>query len=95
MSPVLYTQTGCADSAQVRAWLQQHQIVFVERNVSVDPAAMVELAHQQVFATPLLVVGDQQIFGFQPAELAAIFPCLTGETGGRNAGTQCSDHKEE
>ena len=80
MPPVLYTQTGCADSARVRGWLQQHGIPFVERNVTDDPAAMADLARQQVFATPLLVVGDQQIFGYQPAALTAILPLLTGET---------------
>lgn len=80
ISSVLYTQTGCADSADLRAWLQQHGIYFVERNVTDDPSAMAELAHQQVFATPLLVVGDQQFFGFQPAALAAILARLTGDT---------------
>lgn len=64
---VLYTQTGCADSTRVRTWLRQRQIPFEERNVTEDPTAMADLARHSVFATPLLVIDELVIFGFQPA----------------------------
>ncbi|HVB63777.1 MAG TPA: glutaredoxin family protein [Nitrolancea sp.] len=67
--PVLYTQTGCVDSRRVRSWLQQRQIPFEERNVTEDPVAMADLVCHQVFATPLLVIDEFVIFGFQPAEM--------------------------
>ena len=71
--PVLYTQTGCADSGRVRTWLQQRQIRFEERNTTEDPTMMAELARYRVFATPLLVIDERVIFGFQPAEMEQVF----------------------
>jgi hypothetical protein len=35
--PILYTQTGCAETVKVRTWLTDHRISFTERNASVDP----------------------------------------------------------
>ena len=71
--PILYTQTGCADSERVRSWLRQRQISFEERNVTEDPPAMADLAQHSVFATPLLVINDQVIFGYQSKQMETIF----------------------
>jgi glutaredoxin len=68
---VLYTQAGCAESAQVRTWLTDHGIPFVERNASADPEAAAALAATGTFATPLVVVGEETVLGFRPAALAA------------------------
>ena len=70
-TPRLYTQTGCAESVQVRAWLRARDIPFVERDVTDDPAAARELAETGIFATPLLVAGVHRVLGFRPARLAA------------------------
>ena len=76
---LLYTQPGCADSARVRAWLTEHDIPFAERDVARDPGAALALAATGVFATPLLVQGDERVLGFRPRELARL-------TAGRRAG---------
>lgn len=68
---VLYTQAGCAESAQVRTWLTDQGIPFVERNASADPEAAAALAATGTFATPLVVVGEETVLGFRPAALAA------------------------
>ena len=70
-SPILYTQTGCAESARVRAWLADHGIAFVERDVTADPDAARALYATGTFATPLLVVGNRTVLGFRPDEIAA------------------------
>jgi glutaredoxin len=67
--PRLYTQTGCAESARVRAWLIQQRISFVDRDVTHDVAAVQELAATGIFATPLLVVGGQRVLGFRTGAL--------------------------
>ena len=67
----LYTQTGCVESAQTGAWLRQHDLSFLEYNVSEDPSAAQALAATGIFATPLLVVGDQTVLGFRPHALEA------------------------
>ncbi len=69
--PVLYTQPGCDESTQVRAWLTERGVAFTERSVVDDPAAAEALAATGTFATPLLVVGQTQVLGFRPECLAA------------------------
>jgi glutaredoxin len=69
--PVLYTQPGCAESAKVRRWLVACGITFTERDVSRDAKAAQALAATGIFATPLLVVGDEKVLGFRPDALAA------------------------
>ena len=68
----LYTQAGCAESTQVRSWLADRGIAFREEDVSSDSAATQALAATGVFATPLLVVGDNQVLGFREQALAAL-----------------------
>jgi glutaredoxin len=70
-APILYTQTGCADSAKVRAWLRERDVPMIERNVTSDLAAAQELAATGIFATPLLVVGQHRVLGFRPEQLTA------------------------
>ncbi len=70
-APILYTQTGCAESEWVRAWLTVHGIAFVERDVTADPDAARALYATGTFATPLLVVGTRTVLGFRPDEIAA------------------------
>ncbi len=59
--PILYTQTGCADSAKVRAWLTEQGTAFTERAVSDDLNAVQALYATGVFVTPLVVVGDAKL----------------------------------
>ena len=68
---ILYTQTGCAESARVRAWLADQGIAFLERDATADPNTARALLATGTFATPLLVVGDRTVLGFRPDEIAA------------------------
>jgi hypothetical protein len=68
--PILYTQAGCAESARVRSWLSDRGIAFTERSASTDLAAARELYATGLFATPLLVVGDETVLGYRPRALA-------------------------
>lgn len=68
---ILYTQNGCVESGQTRIWLEQHNIPFLERNVSSDPGAAEDLAATGIFATPLLVVGDRTVLGFRTHAIEA------------------------
>ena len=68
---ILYTQVGCVGSGKVRTWLVERGIAFTERDVSRDAEAAQVLAATGTFATPLLVVGEEQVLGFRPKALAA------------------------
>ncbi len=70
-TPILYTQTGCAESARVRAWLADRGIAFVERDAAADPDVARTLYATGTFATPLVVVGNRTVLGFRPDEIAA------------------------
>jgi glutaredoxin len=72
IAPILYTQAGCAESAQVRTWLTGQGIAFTEYDVTGDLTAARALAASGVFATPLLVFGETKVLGFRPRVLAAI-----------------------
>ena len=73
---ILYTQTDCAESAQVCSWLTDHDIAFSERNVSRDPEAAQAPAASGIFATPLLACGENRVLGFRPGALERfLFSC--------------------
>ncbi len=77
---VLYTQAGCGESSQVRAWLGERDVAFTERNASTDLEAAHALYATGTFATPLLVVGETKVLGFRPKELTV---ALDGARGGQ------------
>lgn len=68
---ILYTQAGCGESSQVRAWLRERDVAFTERNASDDLEAAQALYASGVFATPLLIVGETSVLGFRPKDLMA------------------------
>jgi glutaredoxin len=70
--PRLYSQDGCPYCTQVRDWLCRHAIAFTERNVTCNVQFAMELVATGLFATPLLIVGDQQLFEYRPDRLAAL-----------------------
>ena len=63
---VLFTQRGCPDSARVRAWLAEHGVPFVERDVTTDREAVRALLATGHFGTPLTLIGQQTVAGFRP-----------------------------
>jgi len=54
-------------------------VTFVERNVTGDMDAAKALMATGIFGTPLLVVGDETVFGFRPDKLAAALATETAE----------------
>ncbi len=74
--PILYTQTDCADSdaegQKVWDWLIQHDIPFIERNVTGDQKAALALYETGIFATPLLLVDNVKVLRFRTRELTEV-----------------------
>ncbi len=52
-----------------KAWLSQHNIPFVERNVATDPSALQELERLEVFSTPATLVDEELVVGFNKKRL--------------------------
>ena len=55
----------------VKVYLSQKGIPFTEKNVSLDPQAKEELVKLGYQSTPISVIGDQRVIGFNPMRLQA------------------------
>lgn len=54
----------------MKEFLSHHKIPFAERNVAADPEALKELVEKSgVRATPVILVGDEVIVGFDRGRL--------------------------
>jgi len=61
-----------------KAWLSQHNIPFVERNVATDPTALQELERLDVFSTPATLVDGQLVVGFNKKRLEDLLDLRPG-----------------
>ena len=79
----LFTQAGCEESTRARACLISSEVPFVERNVTPDPETAHALLATGLFATPLVVAGDQAILVTRPRALAQRlgFVCRCSDAG--------------
>ena len=70
---VMYTTPTCTYCRQAKTYFQQKQIPYVEKDVSVDRAAameMIRLTGQQ--GVPVIRVGDEVIVGFDRRRLEKV-----------------------
>lgn len=59
--------------AGVKAYLAEKSLPFTERNVLEDDEAMAEFRELGFRGTPVTIVGDDTIVGFDRARLDAVF----------------------
>jgi glutaredoxin len=55
----------------VKEYLSQKQIQFEDRDLTKDPSAILELQKLGFMTTPVTVVGDKVVIGFDAAKLEA------------------------
>lgn len=65
----LYSSSGCSHCRQLKQWLQQHQIKFMEFDVQRNQRAFKDFQRLGGRGVPLLVVGERKIQGFNPKQL--------------------------
>lgn len=68
----IYTTPTCAYCKMAKAFFNQHNIVYVEKDVSVDEKAqeeMMEKSHQ--LAVPVIDIDGKIIVGFDRPQVAA------------------------
>lgn len=66
---IVYSQPGWPFCDLDKAWLSERGIDFEYRNVTEDPDAMDELLALGFFSTPVTVVNDEDVVGFDRAKL--------------------------
>jgi len=65
MEVEVFTKDGCKSSRRVKEFLALHDIGFVERNLSTDPAARTEHARIGYRGVPVIRADDRIIYGFR------------------------------
>jgi len=53
----------------VKEFLSQKKVAFVERNIAQDETALAELEKLGIMTTPVTVIGDQVVVGFDKVKL--------------------------
>ncbi|WP_456379803.1 glutaredoxin family protein [Thiolapillus sp.] len=67
----LYGTAGCGHCRQLKQWLQQQRIRFMEMDVQQNARAFKDFRRHGGQDVPLLVAGREKIQGFNPATLPA------------------------
>ncbi|PYV33216.1 MAG: glutaredoxin family protein [Acidobacteria bacterium] len=57
---------------RTKEFLSRHGIVFEERDVSSDEAALDDLQRRGLMTTPVTLIDDQAVVGFDQAKLAKL-----------------------
>ena len=68
-SITIYTQPTCQACHRLKAYLKQRGIEYYERNVIEDETAFAELQQRGISTTPVIVIGNEVIVGFDQAKL--------------------------
>ena len=79
----VYTMTGCQHCVGVKAYLEEKGLAFTERNVLEDDKAMEDFRKLGFRGTPVIIIGDETVVGFDRAKLlSGQIPC--GPSTGNN-----------
>jgi len=69
-SVVIYMQPDCPDCTNVKTFLDNFGVSYVEKDISADIAALDDFRRLGLPATPVTVVGECSILGFSRRALA-------------------------
>ncbi|MBH66656.1 MAG: NrdH-redoxin [Chloroflexi bacterium] len=68
---VVYSSNMCGPCEMVKGYLKLNNVNFVEKNVTTDQKGRSELTEQGFDSTPVAMIGDQWISGFDVKEIDA------------------------
>ncbi len=69
VKPVVYTQPDCPGCRNVKRLLEENGIAYIERDIVADQAAFEEFQRIGRPATPVTVIGDTVIWGFNKRKI--------------------------
>lgn len=69
---IIYSQPGWHFCSLEKAWLSKQGIDFKDRNITEDPDAMAELQGLGYFSTPVTIINDHAVVGFNREELTKL-----------------------
>jgi glutaredoxin 3 len=53
----------------VKEYLSENKIAFIEKDITKDPNALSELSQLGYFTTPVILIGNEAVVGFDKAKL--------------------------
>lgn len=60
----IYTSETCHFCHMAKDFFKKHNIEYTEKNISQDKDAMMELREKGFTGVPLIIIGDETIYGF-------------------------------
>ena len=72
MNAIIYTSIGWGSCIMTKSWLRDNNIKYIEKNIE-DKSNRMELINKGYKVTPVTMVGDIAIVGFQPKKLREVF----------------------
>ncbi|KNF09808.1 glutaredoxin [Gottschalkia purinilytica] len=66
---VIYTSNTCPHCVTAKEYLKEKGVEYTERNVQTDPEARKELIKKGYMGVPVIVVGEEEISGFNKSKL--------------------------
>lgn len=75
----VYSSNMCSSCEMVKAFLELRNREFVEKNVSTDLEGRTELLGMGFDSTPVTVIGERQISGFDVVEIDQALAALDSE----------------
>lgn len=68
----VYTSNTCPYCTMAKDYLKDRNIAFEEKNVQTDSAARQELMSKGYTGVPVIVIGEEEIVGFDKKRLDAL-----------------------
>lgn len=67
----IYTSTTCSFCHMAKDYLDGKGLKYTEKNISEDKDARMEMMKMGFAGVPVIVIGDEQILGFDKAKIDA------------------------
>jgi len=68
----LYSSRNCGHCRRAKAYLKEHHIPFTEQDVERNRRAQLDFMRAGGRGVPLIMVGEQQLHGFEPRQLQRV-----------------------
>ncbi|MCB1736424.1 MAG: glutaredoxin family protein [Gammaproteobacteria bacterium] len=76
---ILYSTSWCPYCVKAREWFERHEVEYVEYDVEKSVAAATQYRQLRGRGTPLIVMGDDVIQGFNPPRMELALRVLNAQ----------------
>ncbi|WP_182200735.1 glutaredoxin family protein [Paraliobacillus salinarum] len=65
----IYVSNNCSESNKLVNFLEEKNVDYEKKNITEDKKYLKDLQTQNIYATPVTMINDQTILGFQKRKL--------------------------